>query len=226
MLRRGRFIVSVLLVLGLLLLPAAVSHAGHEQQTCPDEESDTDNRHPSGNDRHCEGGDSFPQGTAQSDPDGTGNDGVDQPGGEGGDDHADQDGNNGCGNDDDFEDDNNGRCLGRQGGQTLSQEQTESNVSGSVVENPKKSAVLGAVRERSGFEEPTVLGEAETAETSVLGAAFTRPSTPPTAVLGVEFVRGQALAATGAPLSVLGLLALGLITSGMVARQTARRRPH
>jgi len=218
MLRRGRFIVSVLLVLGLLLLPAAVGYADHEQQTCPDEEGDTDNRHPSGNDRHCEAGDSFPQGNAQSDPDGTSNGGVDQPGGEGGDDHADQDGNNGCGNDDDFEDDNNGRCLGRQGGQT------ESNVSGSFVEMSRKMAVLGAGRERAGVGEGTVLGESETAETSVLGAAFTRPSSPPTAVLGVEFVRGQVLAATGAPLGVLGLMALGLITSGMVLRRTARRR--
>lgn len=223
MLRPGRIILSVLLVLGLLLLPAAVGYAHDEQQTCPDEEGDTDNRHPSGKDRHCEAGGSGTQGSAQSDPDDDGrgpdrsNGGLDQAGGPGGDDHADQDGNNGCGNDDDFEDDNEGLCLGRQGGQT------ESNVSGSVVEIPRKNAVLGAGKERS-VEEPAVLAETDTAETSVLGAAFTRPSSPPTAVLGVEIVRGQALAATGAPLSVLGLLALGLITSGMVVRRTARRR--
>ena len=122
-----------------------------------------------------------------------------EPGGQGGDDHADQDANNGCGNDDDFEDDNNGRCLGRQGGQALSQQQnqTESNVGGSFVKISKKTAVLGAGRERSGVDEPTVLGESETAETSVLGATFTRPSSPPT---------------------------LGLISSGMVVRRTARRR--
>ena len=97
-------------------------------------------------------------------------------------------------------------------------------MSGSIVEISKKTAVLGAGRKRAGAGAPTVLGESETAETSVLGAAFTRPSSPPTAVLGVEFVRGQVLAATGAPLSLLGLLALGLITSGMVVRRTARRR--
>ena len=77
---------------------------------------DGDNQHPSGKDRSVEPGGSGNQGNAQHDPDDDGNGpdrsnrGLDQPGGPGGDDLADQDGNNGCGTDDDFEDDNEGWC--------------------------------------------------------------------------------------------------------------------
>jgi hypothetical protein len=82
---------------------------------------DGDDYHPSGKDRSVEPGGSGNQGKAAHDPDDDGNGpdnsngGLDQPDGPGGDDLADQDGNNGCGNDDDFEDDNEGRCLGREG---------------------------------------------------------------------------------------------------------------
>ena len=75
-----------------------------------------DNAHPSGKDRSVEHGGSGNQGKAKADPDDDGrgpdrsNGGVDQPNRPGGTDKADQDGNNGCGNDDDFEDDNEGRC--------------------------------------------------------------------------------------------------------------------
>jgi LPXTG-motif cell wall-anchored protein len=50
-------------------------------------------------------------GNSGSDPDEQANGGPDKPGGTGGSDKADQDGNNGCGNDGDFEDDNNGKCA-------------------------------------------------------------------------------------------------------------------
>jgi hypothetical protein len=86
----------------------------------PDPLGDTDNRHPSGNDKHAEAGGSGNQGKAASEPDANGHGperdagGLDQPGGPGGLDVLDQDGNNGCGNDDDFEDDNEGRCLGQK----------------------------------------------------------------------------------------------------------------
>lgn len=50
-----------------------------------------------------------PQGHAPSDPDWTGNGGLDKPGETGGF-NDDRDGNNGCGNDSDREDDNNGWC--------------------------------------------------------------------------------------------------------------------
>ena len=75
-----------------------------------------DNAHPSGRDRSVEPGGSGTQGRAGADPDDDGrgpdrsNGGADQPSGPGGVDMEDQDGNNGCGNDDDFEDDNEGWC--------------------------------------------------------------------------------------------------------------------
>jgi hypothetical protein len=73
-----------------------------------------DNRHPSGRDRSVEAGGSGTQGNSPSDPDGDSNGGPDKPGKPGGVDLDDQDGNNGCGNDDDFEDDNNGNCGGNK----------------------------------------------------------------------------------------------------------------
>ena len=80
---------------------------------------DGDNRHPSGKDKSVEKGNSGNQGKSTSDPDDDGrgpdrsNGGADKPDGPGGVDLADQDGNNGCGNDDDFEDDNEGWCGGK-----------------------------------------------------------------------------------------------------------------
>ena len=104
--RRGLVLSAALLL--LVLLPAAGATAGE----CGD------SAHPSGKDRCEESGGSGTQGSATSDPDDDGrgpdrsNGGVDQEGGEGGVNTADQDGNNGCGNDQDFEDDNEGLCGG------------------------------------------------------------------------------------------------------------------
>jgi hypothetical protein len=88
-----------------------------EQWEC-DETPDQPSLHPSGRDRHCEPGRSGTQGKARSEPDADGrgpdrNDqGTEKPGEDGGLYPQDQDGNNGCGNDHDFEDDNEGWCLG------------------------------------------------------------------------------------------------------------------
>ena len=97
----------LLLAAMVLVLPAA---AGAED--CGT------SQHPSGNDRCVEAGSSGTQGDAQSDPDDDTrgpertNGGVDEPEGPGGLNQQDQDGNNGCGNDQDFEDDNEGLCDG------------------------------------------------------------------------------------------------------------------
>ncbi len=87
----------------------------------PNNQSDKgDNAHPSRKDRSVEAGGSGNQGNSESDPDDDGrgpdrtNGGPDKPNGSGGVDAADQDGNNGCGNDDDFEDDNEGLCGGNR----------------------------------------------------------------------------------------------------------------
>ena len=88
----------------------------------------TQSRHPSGNDRCVENGKSGTQtsgtiqGKSTSDPDqngkgpernAVGTRTPDKPGGQGGVIRSDQDGNNGCGNDQDFEDDNEGWCGGK-----------------------------------------------------------------------------------------------------------------
>lgn len=76
----------------------------------------TESQHPSGNDRNIEPGKSGTQGKSTSNPDG---DGADKRrssrdgsfGGTQG--NGDWDDNNGCGNDNDFADDNNGNCGGK-----------------------------------------------------------------------------------------------------------------
>lgn len=99
----------------LLALPSAALAAGlggPVRAPLPAPTYDGPTLHPSGKDRYVENGDSGTQGKAAHDPDGDYNYGVDQAGEDGGLYLIDQDGNNGCGNDQDFEDDNNGRCGG------------------------------------------------------------------------------------------------------------------
>ena len=92
-----------------LVLPA-MALAAPTRTPLPAQLADGPSLHPSGNNRYVEPGGSGTQGKASSDPDGLYNHGVDQRGEFGGLYLSDQDGNNGCGNDQDFEDDNNGRC--------------------------------------------------------------------------------------------------------------------
>ena len=73
-------------------------------------------RHPSGNDRNNEPGNSGTQGKSTSNPDGNGADKrrTSSDGSFGGTQgHGDWDDNNGCGNDNDFADDNKGNCGGK-----------------------------------------------------------------------------------------------------------------
>ncbi|OGY26917.1 MAG: hypothetical protein A2Z42_00805 [Candidatus Woykebacteria bacterium RBG_19FT_COMBO_43_10] len=93
------------------------SHSPKNTSIQYDEPDEGDNLHPSGKDRSIEHGRSGTQGKSDSDPDENGkgpdrsNGGLDkQLHGSGGVDREDQDNNNGCGNDDDFEDDNEGWC--------------------------------------------------------------------------------------------------------------------
>jgi hypothetical protein len=96
-------------------------HPKHDLTEDTDGDSSNDPDHEFGESLHPSGRDGTDhqdkrQGNAQSDPDddGRGMDrngtGLDQPGEDGGVYTDDQDGNNGCGNDQDFEDDNNGWC--------------------------------------------------------------------------------------------------------------------
>jgi hypothetical protein len=100
-------------------VPSVSGSSDDDSAPDPGADPDADNAHPSGKDRHEDKG---TQGKSTSDPDdndrgperNSGNPGADKPfvsgDGAGGIDKLDQDGNNGCGNDDDFEDDNEGWC--------------------------------------------------------------------------------------------------------------------
>jgi hypothetical protein len=132
----------------------------------PDPLGDTDNRHPSGNDKHAEAGASGNQGKAASEPDANGHGperdaaGLDQPAGPGGLDVLDQDGNNGCGNDDDFEDDNEGLCQGREqppGQQVQDEQEVVAPSAGTVA--PVTTEVAGEVVTAGGKVQAEVLGE-------------------------------------------------------------------
>ena len=90
---------GALLALGLLATPPAGA-AGSSHQNKADQTAKVTCFHPEGK----------TQGRSLSDPDGMSNGGADKPGCTGGVDRTDQDGNNGCGNDADREDDNNGNC--------------------------------------------------------------------------------------------------------------------
>ncbi|MGH2691066.1 MAG: hypothetical protein ACRDHM_01000 [Actinomycetota bacterium] len=175
----------------------------------PDPLGDTDNAHPSGKDKHVEAGGSGNQGKAVSDPDDDGrgpdrtNRGVDQPGGAGGLDILDQDGNNGCGNDDDFEDDNEGNCGGKPSGPQQNGGPHQNG--GPTSQNPP--IVAAAAIEAQ-------IGPAGMASAGGGGGPVAGPPAP---------VRVPELAFTGANLDFLvrGMLALALLGAALL---TAGRR--
>ncbi len=210
----------------------------------PDPEGDADNKHPSGKDKHAEAGGSGNQGKATSDhPDDDGrgpdrsNGGVDQPGGSGGVDQLDQDGNNGCGNDDDFEDDNEGLCGGpdRTKPTKTDNDNKPCDKDATMPGIQKCDEVLGEIITKpevpTGIPTPEVLPELEekpvTPDEEVLGErierdeAAARPEAPQ--VLGLRLspalnepvaVAGAVLPFTGGELLVFLIAALGLIAAG------------
>ncbi|MGH2684420.1 MAG: hypothetical protein ACRDJP_03020 [Actinomycetota bacterium] len=194
----------------------------------PDPQGDGDNRHPSGKDRHEEGGGSGNQGSSSSEPDGNGHGperdqgGLDKPDGPGGLDLLDQDGNNGCGNDDDFEDDNEGWC-GKPTEQTSGGSKEEASIDTETGETGPVSVVTAEAE--SPDEAAAVLGvtalagEDETAPADVLGVVV-RSAGPAPAVAGFP------LAFTGGNSLVLAAVALILAVAGtmliLLGRRTAR----
>lgn len=173
--------------------------------------------HPSGNDRFCEKGGSVNQGKSESDPDDNlrgperTNGGFDKPEGLGGVDIFDQDGNNGCGNDQDFEDDNEGWC----GKPSLA----------GTTDSP--TTVLGNTETKVNEPKVQVLGEKiEKPLVQVLGAGAVRDPKP-VAVLGVKMVNGQPLPRTGL-LSWQSMLtlALSMLAVGLLIESTNKRVAH
>jgi hypothetical protein len=160
------------------------------QEKTPDQ---TPNDHPSGKDRTASAGKSGTQGKSTSDPDQMTNGGADKPGGAGGFD-ADKDGNNGCGNDDDFEDDNNGWCGRHKVGHKA---HPSTHVEGTEFDRP------------SGVDSTEVVRQ-----TQVLGEVFERTAAAPaTVVAGTTAVRG---AAAGSTLARTGTNSLALAAAGLL----------
>jgi hypothetical protein len=172
-----------------------------------------ESHHPSGKDKFLENGKSGNQGKSESDPDDNvgpmrreeppcDNDPrgadkcTDKPGGSGGHDTLDQDGNNGCGNDQDFDDDNNGWC-GKP----------------AVVEAPPPPPPCCEVPpEEGGNVPPPTIAPEVTEGPEVLGARIQKRQ--PGAVAMTRQARGGVLPFTGAGLAGFVVIALGMIASG------------
>lgn len=199
---------------------------------CPDPSGDADNRHPSGRDKHCEAGRSGVQGHSNSDPDGPANGGVDKPGGSGGRDLLDQDGNNGCGNDDDFEDDNNGRCLGRlQQQDRTPPDRTPPPSPGPGVEQPdlprRRSVVFLAFVNNwhaifTNTQTFALTGERSQQLTSAAGLQQPAAAVVPRAGSHAE-VQPFRLARTGVSAAILALAAFLTLLAGLGLRSASRR---
>ena len=121
-----------------------------ERAQISDKPDNDPSKHPSGNDRNEEKGKSGTQGNSKSNPDG---DGADKrqnakdgalAGTQG---SGDYDNNNGCGNDNDFADDNNGNCGGKAKSAKTKKPKNETGSDPeqpSNHENPKKETICHA----------------------------------------------------------------------------------
>jgi hypothetical protein len=220
----------------------------------PDRFGDDDNRHPSGKDRSTEGGNSGNQGNSTSAPDEDGHgperdfEGTDKPGGPGGVDKEDQDGNNGCGNDDDFEDDNEGWCGPKPkeeetevGGnvdevcdkdETMAgiqpcdkDDETDDEVEGDVITKPCEDDAAMGSGEVCGDDLLTDEAAQPAGADVVLGTQLTQGSdTPDVAAAAAERseTEGGVLPFTGSTLIAFVLLGLGLAASGAVLLKARR----
>ena len=241
------------IVLGLSAMSGVASAAPagpHASQTTFTEDTDTndnttnnqaddgDNRHPSGKDRSVEHGGSGNQGKAQSNPDNDGHGpdryavevGADQPEGEGGVDLHDQDGNNGCGNDDDFEDDNEGWC-----GRPQPAPAAEVDVDALAVQVDVPAVLPAVVAEVVTPAAQVLAVQAEAPQAAavaievaapqsrvaeVLGVSIEKPTTE-AQVLGVSHERG-ALARTGLELTHFLVAAVALLALGLGMKRFSR----
>jgi len=223
---------GALLALGLFAGPSAGA-AGSDKQSKAESKAERSEK------VTCFNDEGHTQGRSLSDPDGMSNGGADKPGctREGGDPpwnaDTDNDGNNGCGNDLDREDDNNGNCR-RQPAQGPSnpdgeESQEDSDDTGNQAENAGSDSQL----ETAGSTTAPQTAEAATtaAPTTVMGASLTAPettetptstTTPDTQVLGETLSAPDTLARTGAGIGGLALLG-GLLLGGGRLTVLARR---
>ena len=189
-----------------------------------------DNMHPSGKDKSVEHGNSGNQGNSSSDPDDDGrgpdrsNGGADKPNGPGGVDLADQDGNNGCGNDDDFEDDNEGWC-GKHEKPAKDVKVKDKDKSKDDDEGSTEVDDDEVVKEADDVVDAFVDVYAPDNDTKVLGTTLVRPDTDASldriesdllerSASETETEGGATLPFTGADLTLFVMTGLGLAGAG------------
>lgn len=208
---------GALLALGLLAGPSAAKASDKQSNA---EEARKSNK------VTCFQPEGSTQGRSLSDPDGDENGGADKPDTDctGGEDTSDRDGNNGCGNDADREDDNNGKCGG-EGGEVSGppQGQGPGNKPGNKdagddvtkTDDGDVSVQGTGLESQSGTPaaaaDPTTVDPAAVTDTTP--AAQTAATEPETEVLGVTLSAPDTLPRTGAGLGGLALLG-GLLVGG------------
>ena len=233
----GSIVAGSLLALGLLAAaPVAAAAPADRQFDCegpsaaseahktPDTE---DGDHPSGKPGKGleQNGNSGTQGASNSDPDGDSNGGADKPGCDGGFDAHDRDGNNGCGNDHDFEDDNNGWC-GRKPAQEPAVKPVRAEQSpvyadaGTITPSGFATRAPASAPATSVAGQVTVAGaDLEAADTETTEVADSEPATE---VMGVTVARPDVLAATGLGLGGLAMAGALLLGSGRLTALARR----
>ena len=161
------------------------------------------------------------QGASHSNPDGGG---VDKPYAAAGQEArsqgtSDWDGNNGCGNDDDREDDNNGWC-GRKPDHEPDVKAAAVKSNAAEVKAPEVKAAEVKAAQVMGVQ---VGAAAATTTAAAAPAAVAAAATGRgTEVLGVQVSRGEGLAATGIPVLLLVLAGLALVFGGTGLRRWSR----
>ncbi|MFN2587746.1 MAG: hypothetical protein ABR613_06495, partial [Actinomycetota bacterium] len=149
------------------------------------------------------------------------NGGADKPNGPGGVDKADQDGNNGCGNDDDFEDDNEGWC----GGKPKPAKPAPAGPCDADATMPGTQPCVKGDDSRPEVRPNVISHPARPeVETEVLGERIDRPApaaTPAAAQPSTQPLAGGLLPFTGA--SLLAFAGAGLILIGLGIVATRRR---
>lgn len=185
-----------------------------------------------GND-HQKSSNGSTQGASHSNPDGGG---VDKPYAAAGQEarsqgESDWDGNNGCGNDDDREDDNNGWCGRKPDHEPKVKAAGATDVKKTDVKTPdvkltpagSPAQVMG-VQVEAAVATTTAAAAAAPAAAAVAAASDTAAAGRGPEVLGVQVSRGEALAATGVPVLLLVFAGLALVFGGAGLRRWAVRQ--
>ncbi len=214
---------GALIALGLLAGPSAGADRSAKQTSKAEQRKAEQSQAEQSNKVTCFQPEGKTQGRSLSDPDGDSNGGADKPSPDctGGIDKTDRDGNNGCGNDADREDDNNGNCGGPND-QAASNEPAQQpggndvTVNVETVEADVKAQAAGSESDSGRLATETSSTTTAAAPTTVSAAgdstAAAETTRPATEVLGETLSAPDTLARTGAGIG--GLAALGGLLVG------------